>query len=200
MRLLNLLTLSALFLSPVFSQQSSLLNRLNELGLSGYAIMLAKFNPELVAEIGARRDITVYAPGNRAVAKFLLLNKLGLNKRVRIKITPRAATSLSAAHSKPPPDVFKSINIGISRRQVNRGPAGFPDSNFQTIITFHRDPDFTNLGPDQPVRFVSNLAAPPNQNPNSVAQTQIVTGSGNTQATLRGPFKFKNGVIYEVTE
>jgi hypothetical protein len=60
------------------------------------------------------------------------------------------------------------------------------------------DPRFVNLGHHEPVRIVTNYAAPP---PNSsLATIEIVSGSGPTVNQIAGPFKYDNGLIYGINE
>lgn len=183
MRLLQLFSFLPLFISPVFSQ--GLQSRLNELGLDGFSQMLAVYNPALLQQINERNDITVWAPGNAFVAARLA----AVRKRAT---TNGATTSAQITASAPPPDP-----PGQARRK--RGPS-YPGTNFETIITFLNDTDFVNLGPGVPARFTKNYATPLDGGSTSASTNEVVSGLGNTQSTLRGPFKFENGVIYEVTE
>ncbi|KAF8417481.1 hypothetical protein EV426DRAFT_721160 [Tirmania nivea] len=188
MRLLQVLAFSPFFVSPVFSQ--GLQSRLNELGLDGFSQLMATYNPTLLEEIGKRDDITVWAPGNALVDTLLAT----VRKRDEKNLNSRIAGNID--HKPGPP----KKGGDPSKRQVGQGPPGYPDSNFETIITFLNDTDLVNLGPDQQARFTKNYAAPLDGGSTSASTIEVVTGLGNTQNTLRGPFKFTNGVIYEVNE
>ena len=187
MRLLQLLSFSPLFISLVFSQ--GLQSRLNELGLDGFSEMLAVYNPALLQEIGNHIDITVWAPGNALVTA-----RLAAARRRDAASTNGAGTSAQISHSAPPPAPSKP-----GKKTSKRGP-NYPDTNFETIITFLNDTDFVNLGPGVPARFTKNYATPLDGGSTSASTIEVVSGLGNSQSTLRGPFKFNNGVIYEVTE
>ena len=186
MRLLQVFAFSPLFFSPVFTQD--LVARLNELGLNGFANMLTVYNPTLVATIGERNDITVWAPGNALVATLLAAAK----KRDDESNGVRTSAQVDAQPS-PPQDVIPS------KRQVNQSP-GYPDTNFQTIITFLQNPQYVNLGPNQPARFTKNYGVALDGGSGTSPSIDVTTGLGDNQFTLRGPFKFANGVIYETNQ
>ena len=170
-------------MAPRLVLSQDLLTRLNELGLDGFATMMATQYPDLVAEIATRIDITAWAPSNDRVAERL----------ARTRIVKRSSGGGgSITKLKPDPEKRK--------RQVGESPTGFPDTNFETIYTFVDDPEFVNLGPRQPVRFTKNQAAPVGTGVDAISQIEVVSGLGDTQFTIRGPFKFLNGVIYEVSE
>lgn len=182
MKLLQILWFSTFFIFPVFSQD--LQARLNELGLYGFAQSMAGDSPELLALIGRRNDITVWAPGNDVLARLS-----GVKKRSHF-----SRNSAQVDHSPEPP-----TNLLPSKRQL-RPDLGYPDTNFQTIFTFLTDPAFVNLGPNQPARFTKNYGVALDGGATTAPSVEIVTGLGNTQFTVRGPFKFANGVIYEVND
>lgn len=186
MRLFQVLAFSPLFISQVFSQD--LQARLTEVGLSGFAEMLAVYNPALLAEVGRRNDITVWAPGDKLVATLLAT----INKRDDRDMG--SATSRQLDHKPEPP----STPGDPSKRQVQ--PPSFPDTNFETIITFLNDSDFVNLGPNQQARFTKNYGVSLDGGITSAPSIDVVSGLGDTQSTIRGPFKFSNGVIYEIND
>lgn len=168
-----------LLISPAFSQSQEILSRLNQLGLDRFARMLFSDNPELLDRISKRNDITIWAPRNAAVASLVPLRKRG-------EYEDRLAAAIS--HTRPDPPY---------KRQ---GSPIYPATNFETIYTFLLDPDYVCLGTDNPARFTKNYASSFNQSSTSPPTVDVVTGMGNTQSTLRGPFKFANGVIYEVNK
>lgn len=184
MRLSLVLAFSPLFISQVFSQD--LQARLREVGLSGFAEMLAVYNPSLLAEVGRRDDITVWAPGDHLVASLLAtINKRDANDM-------GSATSRQLDHKPEPPKTAGDP----SKRQVQ--PPRFPNTNFETIHTFLNDSDFVNLGPEQGARFTKSYGVSLDGGVTSAPSIDVLSGLGDTQSTLRGPFKFSNGVIYEI--
>jgi len=152
--------------------------------------MLAVYNPTLVEDIGKRNDITVWAPGNALVTALLAKRQEGNDTDAN-----GARTSAQVDAQPSPPQ-----NVIPSKRQVRQGPPGYPDTNFQTIITFLQDPQYVNLGPNQPARFTKNYGVPLDEGSATPPSIDVVTGLGDTQFTLRGPFKFTNGVIYEINQ
>lgn len=175
MKLLSvLLLLYSLLVAPRLVLSQELLTRLNELGLNNFATMLSTQDPDLVAEISVRIDVTVWAPSNAQVAETVV--------GPRIQVT------------KLPPDPEPS------KRQVGEGPVDSPDTNYETIFTFLDNPEFINLGPRQPARFTKNQAAPLSTGADTTSRIEVVSGLGDSRYTIRGPYKFKNGVIYEVSE
>jgi uncharacterized surface protein with fasciclin (FAS1) repeats len=187
MRSLQLLAASSLFLSPVLSQD--LLERLDALGLGGFSGMMAT-DPTFVQTIGERNDITVWAPSNAVVEA-----RLAATTKRQQNVTHGADISAQVDHERPPEDEGMP-----GKRQVDEEPVGYPDTNFHTIITFLDDPNYVNLGPGEQARFVRNFGAPSDGGVDSTPHIEVVTGLGNTQTSIRGPFKFTNGVIYEVNE
>jgi len=75
-----------------------------------------------------------------------------------------------------------------------------PPSNFEELISVI-DEDipggYSNLGPGQPQRFISNLAG--SFGPGATTFRQVTTGGGDVVRTTGGPFKYNKGVIYVVS-
>lgn len=145
-------------------------------------------NPELLAGISKRDDITVWAPGDAAVASLLAAVK---------KRGPEDGAKVSAQVDHKPSPATNGLPV---KRQVREGPEGYPGSNFATILTYLTDPHYVNLGPDEGARFTRNYAAPQNESDSDLASIEVVTGLGTIRHTIRGPYKFTNGIIYEVNE
>jgi len=200
MRLSQVLTFLVLFISPVFAQE--LLPRLNELGLDGFARMLAVDNPALLAELCNRNDITVWAPGNDRVAARLAAVKR--QNRQGSGTAPNVSYPAPTPNRKLPGQKKKREAIPAPAHQLpprqHRRPPGYPDTNFEVILTALNDSYGMNLGPDQRTPFTKNFASPLDGGSTTASIIEVVSGLGDTQYTLRGPFTFVGGVIFEVSE
>lgn len=186
MRLFKVLAFSPLFIAPVFAQE--LLPRLRELGLGGFAQLLALDNPPFLADLCNRNDVTIWAPGNDSVAALLATRV----KRDQGSDTARQGSAPTPTPNNPAP--------GLDKRQHRPRPPVYPDTLFEVILTFLNDSNGMNLGNDQRTPFTKNFASPLDGSSTSASIIEVVSGLGDTQNTLRGPFSFANGVIYEVSE
>lgn len=179
--LVLLLSAAAVRASPVYS--NTLIETLILHGFTSYATGLQS-NPELLALLENRNDITIWAPINSAItsSSWVPRQSKGIYRR-------QSASSYSSTISHSPP----SPNTGsIPKREASNTP-----SNFLRLYTFLNDPEYVNLGEDQPLRHVSNFAAPlPGQ---SVSRISVRSGGGNTVSQVSGPFKYDGGIIYGVS-
>ena len=190
MRLFQVLAFLPLFISRVFSQD--LQSLFDELSLSGYGQFFAEDNPALFAEINVRNDITIYAVADAAVdAHRAAVKKRAGNKQ-------GSSTPYQTDHKPPKPN--KGIPPRKNKRQTGQVQTFYPTSNFETILTYLDDPEFVNLGIGQFALCAKNYAAPLDGGSTRTAIIEFVTGLGDIRHTVRGPFKFKNGVIYEINE
>lgn len=209
MKLCNLGVLSAAFLlvSPTFAHRDhhnkpDVLRVLYELGLTKYADLLAEQDPDLVKTIGKRNDITIWAPGNDAVVNSPYFNSK-LHKRQRTSQVLKTSVSTDYGKGTGKTNLSKREESELVKRTYNdpdRFSRNAPNSNFVKIFTFLTDPDLVNLGPTQELRLVRNYASAPDGRVDSPAVVEVTSGLGKVESTIRGPFKFKNGVIYEVSE
>lgn len=152
--------------------------------------MLVANNPDLVQRISHSQDVTVWAPGNAKVAAWLAAN--------RKRDSNSAGGPSQTTKTRPEPQDAKYPSD--RKRQAGEGPPGYPDSNFETVYTFLNDSQYVNLGPDQVLRYVKNYGAPPDGGATSASPQELTSGLGAVHSTLRGPYKFRNGVIYEVND
>lgn len=186
------------FFSPVLSQSVDLRTRFRELNLDAFAEHLSANSPYIYELVAKRNDVTVWAPGNAAVKRFL--DQFPNRKLARRDVRNSSDAGQFTVDPTPPTDF---ILPGRKRQvDVNPTPGGFfSDSNFEKLFTLLNDPEYVNLGRgDQVARFTRNYASPTDGGVNSLAPIEIVSGLGDTRMTLRGPYKFENGIIYEVTE
>ncbi|KAF8252054.1 hypothetical protein K440DRAFT_636236 [Wilcoxina mikolae CBS 423.85] len=170
---------------PAYSHGQGIINILNDNGFTNFATAL-EHDPDLLYKVTYREDVTVWAAINEATG-FLPVND---TKRKLFRRDDPPSPTLDNSFSYP--------EAKKGKRNVHgkyRGP--LPDSNFQVLNTFLRDPDYVNLGPDQPGRIVTNYAAPKPGTSESVIK---VRGGLEIVHTVSGPFKYDKGVIYGVNE
>lgn len=200
--------------SPGFAKKThdDILHQLYKLGFTEFSRLLETHSPDLVKQIGKSDDITVWAPGNYAIASRFGIYNLGKRDGQNITEAELAAqiTDSHADNSGVDMQFEEPEDDGDDgedyRRKVKRGHNNHAGphrknhrgANFETIYTFLDDPGYINLGDCQEARFVKNYAAPADGGA-CVATIEVTTGLGIVQNTLRGPFRFQNGVIYEVT-
>ncbi|KAF8244535.1 hypothetical protein K440DRAFT_558713 [Wilcoxina mikolae CBS 423.85] len=176
---------SFLFIGPTLGQ--GVIEVLNANGLNAFAAELSTY-PDLIAQILGRNDVTVFAPTNTAI-QGLPPTQTNKNHTIsRRQTDPNAEASTSAQLGKQPPKPDQ-------KRQIS-GTVDLPISNYMTIYSFLENPQFVNLGVDQPARFISNEAA--RTDGQGLAFLEVVTGNGNVVSQVEGPFKFNRGIIYGV--
>jgi hypothetical protein len=175
MRISSLVFVLSLFFVSIYGQ--GLIDVLNANGFTEFATDL-QLHPELLAKLTGRNDLTVWAPINDAVNP--------VNSTLRRRQTA-AEYSVHVSHTGQPPQTEP-----ITRKRQGR----IPNSNFLTLRTFLEDPEFVNLGNNQPVRVVQSYATPPPFS--SLATLEIVSGTGDPVEQVSGPFKYNDGLIYGV--
>ncbi|KAF8536876.1 hypothetical protein BDD12DRAFT_888887 [Trichophaea hybrida] len=180
---------SFLFIGPTLGQ--GVIEVLNANGLNAFAAELSTY-PDLIAQILGRNDVTVFAPTNAAI-EGLPPTKTYKNHTLSRRQTtdPNAEASTSAQLGKQPP----KPDTVTKKRQIS-GAVDLPISNYMTIYSFLENPQFVNLGVNQPARFISNEAARPDGQ--GLAFLEVVTGNGDVVSQVQGPFKFNRGIIYGV--
>jgi len=146
--------------------------------------------PDLMKKFEGRNDVTVWAPVNEAVTPVKKHKDLSKgHSKVRRGLLLRRQTnseySAQISHSGPPP----------GSRPAKRGHSEMSPSNFVTLRSFLENPEFVNLGPHQPGRFVSSYQASPDSDEPFV---QVSAGGGETTDQVSGPFKYDYGLIYGV--
>lgn len=190
MKFSQIFALSSVLSYSVLAQD--LTARLGQLGLGAFAQLMRDSHPDLVAEIGTRGDVTVWAPGDSQVAAYLASIK---------KRTTGDKVSSQCSHNDKNKGSAGIPSFPKVKRQLAGNQPFEMDTNFLPIYTFLLNSENVNLGEGQEARYVTNFASPSDlSSQDNTATIEIATGMADKQFTLRGPFKFSNGVIYEVNE
>lgn len=186
-------------ISLVLSQTtgSDLLSVLRANELTGFATFLTQEGSGLLTQLNNREenDVTLFAPPGDAP------NPAGISRRQVITQNQALLASLAcspprggrrpSAQSVPPPPPANETEL--QRRQLP--PQGDIDpTNYELRETFLDSPDYVNLGPNQPLNWVSNYFAP--DNGTGIAQIQFTSGNNTLVRTTGGPLKYNKGIIY----
>lgn len=174
-------TLFAALLPLTYAQDALTVLRLN--GLTAHADAI-EADPALVAIINGRDDIQIFAPPN-SVYEALESSSPGGPQRRETNRNPQ--TNGQTGKKRPAP------------RRKRQDVTPFPASNFDELISVIDEqwPEYCNLGPGQPQRFVTNAAGSPGP-AGTLSGLQITTGGGNVVDATGGPFKYDKGIIYVV--
>lgn len=186
---MKLLALSLCCALPLVSAQvtqypvgGDLIGVLRAVNLSAYADHL-EGSPETLALFEQQEGLTLFAPTSLDVPS----RSLALNKRQNNGSTPM---------EKFDTDDRGQAYIGegsLDRLLVRRqNLTTIPPSNFVLRRTLLEDSSVANLGPGEPLSFVTNYR----YGGDAGAQLQLQAGFGTLVNTTAGPFKFATGVIY----
>lgn len=180
---LSIAVSSLLLVSPSLGQ--GIVEILKANNLTAFAAELSTF-PNIIDLINGRNDITVFAPTNSVIE-----GPYSKNTTLRLRQNSGESRTAALIGKKRP----KPTQERTKKRQAT---VDLPDSNYEIHYSVLEDPEFVNLGPDQPGRFVSNSAGRPDGV--GLAFLEVVTGNGDVVSQVDGPFKFNRGVIYSVNK
>lgn len=198
-------------------EAGALLTVLRANNLGAYADHLESKDPATLAQFESGNDLTVLAPVDTSdpaiaatpVRRFARLRRQtnGTEPEEQEPEPEEEEEPVPPAPPAPSPSKkpFKrddrSQALGTdegltTKRLIRRHPhndTGIPPTNFVVRETLLKDPAVVNLGPDEPLKYVTSYYAYENS---TSAQLQLETGFGQVVRTVAGPFKYSHGVIY----
>jgi hypothetical protein len=191
-------TILATFISASLAQDALSVLRLN--GLNTFADKI-EADPSLLSVVNGRDDVQLYAVPDSVYASGACAppaQPRGAQRR-QTAIDPQTAVQ---ATKKPPAPRAKRDNWW-NRKKGPKGPKGppiqLPPSNFDELISVidGQYPGYSNLGPGQPQRLISNLAGSFGRG-GSTTFREVTSGGGDVVRTTQGPYKYNKGIIYVV--